>query len=285
MRGATSLFITIAVVLVVVALYLFVGKTQLNKAIQTNQAQRDQLEKKQKELSKMEAAMPKLTQDLPVWRRQLALFKSAIPEKIDDQIFLGTLNAQLEQNGVQLQSIQVAQAGSWLKDVDEKTIADLGNAGLDVETMRKVQVAYYDIRLAGDFAKIITCFENMKHYGRLYTIDLVTSETGAGGGSVTEIVDPAKRPIMLSGAIFYGIPESYISVESMERVFQSRFAGPLARNVYRNVVQQSRTLVKDEPNKPQDAAPGKQAVQKGRKSTESTTTQGPGALQPAGQGV
>jgi hypothetical protein len=285
MRGATSLLITIAVVLVVVALYLFVGKAQLNKAIQTNQIQRDTLEKKQKELSEMEAAMPKLTRDLPVWRRQLVLFKSAIPEKIDDQIFLRTLNDQLEQNGVQLQSIEVVPAGSWLKDTDEKTIADLRTAGLDVDTMRKVQVAYYDIRLSGDFAKVITCFENMKHYGRLYTIDLVTSESGTGGGSVTEIVDPAKRPIMLSGAIFYGIPESYISVESMERVFQSRFAGPLARNVYRNVVRQSRTLVKDEPKNPQGAVTDKQAAPKGRKSAESAATRGPGAVQPAGQGV
>lgn len=285
MRGATSLFITFAVVLVVVVLYLFVGKTQLNKSIQTNQVLRDNLEMKQQELSKMEATIPKLTRDLPVWRRQLALFKSAIPEKISDQIFLGNLNEQLELNGVQLQNIEVAPAGSWLKDVDEKTIAALGKAGLDVETMRKVQVAYYDIRLSGDFGKVITVFENMKHYGRLYTIDQVTTDSGVGGGSVTEVVDPAKRPIMLSGAIFYGIPESYISIESMERVFQSRFAGPLARNVYRNVVRQSRSLTKDDQKKPQDAATDKPAAPKGRSSAEPTALQGPGASQPSGQGV
>jgi hypothetical protein len=248
-RGIGSIILTIVLAAVVLALYLFLGKAQLTRAIRSLSDRKEALVVQQLELARMEAEMPKMVEELPTWRKQLNLFKSAIPEKINDHQFLKNLNEQLELNHVKLQDIQVATAGSWFKDTDEKTIKALREMELDVDTMRKVQVAYYDIRLTGEFKDVITCFENLKRYGRLYTIDLITTETGGGGGSVTQIVDPAKRPIMLSGALFYGIPEDYMDSASMERLFQQRYSGPLARRVFQSIMRHATSLDRQPPGK------------------------------------
>lgn len=278
-RGIGSIILTIILVAVVLMLYLFLGKTQLAGIIRRQDAKLTELETKQTELARMEAEMPMMVEELPVWRKQLDLFKAAIPEKINDHQFLKNLNEQLELNKVKLLDIQVATAGSWFKDTDEKTLKTLRDMQLDVETMRKVQVAYYDIRLNGDFRNVITCFENLKRYGRLYTIDLVTTETGGGGGSVTEIVDPAQRPIMLSGALFYGIPDDYMDSASMERLFQQRYSGPMARRIFQSILRHSMHLNKEAPD--DDSQPGDTPEQSGPPAAGKPT----GAGIPAGQGA
>ena len=242
MRGASSVLIVFLAVVAAAALYLFLGKVQLSRAIGRQGARLTALEAQVTEISKHEAAMAQLTQELPVWRKQLTLFKQAIPENIDDDVFLSALNDQLKQRGVQLNTIQVSPAGSWLKDVDEKTLKAMGDAGLDVVAMRKVQVAYYAMRLSGDFSQVVNAFESLKRYGRLYTIDLVTSDPGGGGGAVGQVADPAQHPVMLTGAIFYGLPRDYVDVASLERVFGTRFARPLARGIYQEVLKQAQDL-------------------------------------------
>ncbi len=278
MRGVGSIILTIVLAAVVLALYMFLGKAQLTRVARKLADERTELENKQTELASMEAAMPKMVEELPIWRKQLSLFKTAIPEKLNDHLFIKNLNDQLELNKVKLLDIQVATAGSWFKDTDEKTVKMLQEMELDVAAMRKVQVAYYDIRLTGDFHNVITCFENLKRYGRLYTIDLITTETGGGGGSVTEIVDPAQRPIMLSGALFYGIPDDYMDSASMERLFQQRYSGPLARRVFQSILRQATSLERRAPGR--DAASGKPRDQAGAKTAGSKRKAG----NPAGQG-
>lgn len=277
-RGIGSIILTIVLAGLVLGLYLFLGKAQLSNIIRSETATKTDLEAKQTKIALMEAQMPKMVEELPTWRKQLNLFKGAIPEKINDHVFLKNLNEQLEQNQVKLMDIQVAAAGSWFKDTDEKTIKMLQEMQLDVATMRKVQVAYYDIRLTGEFRNVITCFENLKRYGRLYTIDLITTETGAGGGSVTEILDPNKRPIMLSGALFYGIPDDYMDSASMERLFQQRYSGPLARRVFQSIMRHTTHLERKAPGK--DAQNGKANGPAGAPATRGQK----GAGKPAGQG-
>jgi hypothetical protein len=281
MRGASSVLIVFLVVVATAALYLFLGKAQLSRVIHLQEAELKAREAKVTEISKHEAEMAQLTQKLPVWRKQLTLFKQAIPESIDDHVFLAALNDQLKQRGVQLNTIQVTPVGSWLKDVDEKTIEAMKQAGLDVDTMRKVQVAYYAARLSGDFSQVVNAFESLKRCGRLYTIDLVTSDPGGGGGAVGQVAELAEHPVMLTGALFYGIPSDYVDVASLERVFSTRYARPLARGVYQEVLKQAQEL--DGGAAPKGAAG--EASQAGATKPPPATSGAGAAGKPAAEGV
>jgi hypothetical protein len=247
MRGAVGMVLTFVIVVVVMILYVILGRSQMTALIHTQQAERDRLEAKRTEIARYQTEMRDMTAQLPQWRAQLTLFKRAIPEKIDDDKFISAINNQLALNKVKLLNIDVVVFGSWLKDVDEQTIKALSDAGLDVDTMRRIQVAYFNLRLSGNFKDVITSFENLKRSGRLYTIDLVTSEGQGGGGAVTEVVDPSQHPLMVSGAIFYGVPGSYVDPASLDAMFASRFTGPLARSIYQNILQQAQATNEEKP--------------------------------------
>jgi hypothetical protein len=229
--------------LAVVLAYVFLGKATVTRAINAKTVEKDKLDAVLLDISKKQAEIPKLRDELPMWNRQRILFRSAIPEKIEDDKFLGALADRLEQTGIELISAELAPSGSLLKDADEKAIQQLKDAGVDVVAAKKIQVAYYSVNLSGDFGKVINAFESLKRDGRLYTIDMISAPAGGGGGAVFKTLDPSKTPIKVTGAIYYGLPGDRLTAEWLVNEFTSALAPSIARRIFSDVLKTGERLV------------------------------------------
>ena len=243
MPRVASMVIVFILSLAVVLAYVFLGKAQVSRAINAKTAQRDKLEAELQDISTKTAEIPKLRDELPMWNRQRILFRSAIPEKIEDDRFLGALADRLERTGVDLISAELVPSGSLLKDADEKVIQQLQEAGIDVAAAKKIQVAYYSVNLSGDFGTVINAFESLKRDGRLYTIDMISAPAGGGGGAVFKTVDPTKTPIQVTGAIYYGLPGNLLTAEWLVKEFTSALVPSIARRIFSDVLKTSERLV------------------------------------------
>ena len=60
----------------------------------------------------------------------------------------------------------------------EQPIAELQAKGIDDNVARQIQVAFYSVRLMGDFDNVITAFENLKVYNRLMRAQVEGQEEG-----------------------------------------------------------------------------------------------------------
>lgn len=231
MRGATSILITVLICVVVLALYFFVGRAQLNKKIQAAEAEQQAVQSRLARINQMREELPRLMEQLPEWRERLALYKQAIPQAIQDEEFLSLLARQLEAQDVTLMSVEVAPKGAWLGEIGEEQEASLRAKGIEPTEARKVKAAMYSINLLGRFENILAAFENMKQYGRLYTIDEVSGPAGGAPGAITETLDPDLLAIQVTGRIYYGIEDSYLTDAQLIKVFESAVLKPRARAI------------------------------------------------------
>ena len=276
MRGMTSVLITFVSVLVILLLYLFLGRNQLVNMANNLDAKKRNLDQTLDVLTQQEAQLPKLREQLPFWRDQLKMFKAAVPTKLDDEEFLAHVAEQARSHGLQIQTINVTPSGSLIKEANEDTLNKLTAAGIDTEALQKIQAANYAIQFEGDFTQIINALEGLKGYGRIYTIDSIAAPFGGGGGTVAEILDQAKTPIRVSGAIYYGIPEEYLSIASLDKIFQQAIMPPAARKLFNSIGNSAAKLRKSEtpetdsqpgkgnPQQNKSKAPGKKATDAGR---------------------
>lgn len=258
MRGMTSTLIIFIVAIVIVGLYITLGRAQVTAKRVEVQAKNKELQAQLDEIQRESIELPKLRADLPLWRKQLKLFKVVIPEKVDDDVFLGSVADQMKQQGVDLLRINMAKGTGWLSKANEAQLKSLQDMGVDVATAKQIKVAYYSINLIGNFNKVISAFENLKKYQRLYSIDEIAGPAGGGGGTVTKVVDPNITPIEITGKIFYGIPRDYLSMEELDKVFADAVAVPVARSVQSGVLNTAKKVLKGKPGE-QAATSGQQA--------------------------
>jgi len=243
MRGTLSILITVLICVVVLALYFFIGRSQLNKQIREVESQQQALELRLQKINQMRAELPDLMEQMPHWKERLAFYKQAIPEPIEDDVFLSLLAKQLRAQDVQLLSVDVTPRGAWLGEINEALEGELRAKGIDPEQARSVNAAFYSINILGGFDNVLAAFENMKQYGRLYTIDEVTGPAGGAPGAVTQIVDPDVLSIQVSGRIYYGIPDDYLTNVDLVKVFESSVLKPGAQRIQAEISARGQELL------------------------------------------
>ena len=243
MRASATVIVVVVICLAVLALYWFVGRSQLFKQVQKVQSEVAMRQADLEEIDRMEQEIPSLLAQLPTWQRQYELFRSAIPPKVDDHRFLSAIISQLDRTGSEFISSGLTMGGLWLDGLSQSQFEQLEAAGLDVSVAKQIKVAYYSLDLAGDYKDILDAFEGLKRYGRLYTIDQVRGPAGGAAGSVVQTVDKTSTPIAMTGYIFFGIPENYFNATAIERVFAEKGSGAAARATAASVKAAGRMLI------------------------------------------
>jgi hypothetical protein len=258
MRGSLATIIIIVSAVLVLLLYFVFGRTQIYSALDKVQGEIDDYQAQVTQIQVMAAELPQLKKDLPLWRQQLKLLKSAIPARIDDDKFLASLAEQMKLQGVDLLRINMANSAGWLSKANEGQLKKLNEYGIDVTTAKKIQATFYSIELSGKFDKVITAFENLKKYRRLYSVDEIAGPVGGGAGEIMQVVDPEITPLQVTGKIFYGIPDDYLSIALLDKVFADAVAVPIARGVQRGVANTARKLIADDNKADQGGQAGKE---------------------------
>lgn len=229
MRGGVAIVATIFIALAVVVLYFFLGRAQITKRAAEVELQSAALSQQLVDIEKKRKALPGMLEQLPAWRQELAVYKRAVPATVQDDDFLAGLAEQLAVQDVKLLSVELIPAGKWLGEIGEAQAEELEAAGIDVEAARQVLVAHYSINLIGEFDGVLAAFESLKSYRRLYSIDQVTGPAGRGAGTVAKQIDPNTTPIQITGRVYYGIPDSYLSDAELIHVFTTAVIAPRAR--------------------------------------------------------
>ena len=242
MRSASSIIITIVAAVILGALYIFVAKAQISSATNKLIKGNEQLQTQLTEIRADQADMPVLAAKLPFWRKQLELFKKAIPVQIEDDKFLQAIAQELKRTGVTLVGIEAVKGGAWLGNIKEDQVKQLEAMKLDVNAARQIQVAFYSVTLLGDFDKVISAFEYLKQHQRLYSIDQVSGPAPGDTGQILENIDPNNTPIQITGKIYSGIPADYLSVEQLNRVYTQVVAAPVTRRIKAGITSTARTL-------------------------------------------
>lgn len=232
MKGSMSVIITVVLVLVAAGAYFYFGKNKLDERRQAldQQKQAQEAEIRQIEIYKVEKEELKLL--LPRWKEQFEIFRAAIPVTMEDDVFLRNLGEQLRANGVTLMAVDVSPAGQWFQNINETEEANYRKENVRPEELRLVKVANFSVSLVGDFASVLRAFENMKLYGRIYALDRVVSPAGGGGGAVFVNEQRGRTPMQISGRIFYGLSENYLSQDTLDRFFGRAEALGAASAVY-----------------------------------------------------
>jgi hypothetical protein len=246
MRGLTGTLVIFLLAVLVLVAYVMLGRAQVTAALSKVRAENKDLRVQVQEIQLKSQELPKLRAELPTWRKQLKLLKIAVPEKIEDDTFFAALADQMKQQGVDLLRIDMAKSTGWLSKASESQLSKLQDLGVDVATAKQIKVAFYSINLIGNFDKVISAFENLKKYRRLYSIDEVAGPAGGSGGTVTQITDPDITPIQVTGKIFFGVPPDYLSIAELDKVFADAVAVPVARAVKSGVTHTATKVRKGE---------------------------------------
>lgn len=232
MRGTMGTLIIFLVCLVVVVLYLFLGKGQINLAAVSLEGQIEEQDVQFNKIRQIRGEIPILKASLPLWREQLEIFNTAIPLKVDDHIFFGSLVEQLDQHpGVRLLSLNSVFGGPWLGRVDEDVEEKLREYKIDVESAKSIRVSFFTLELLGEFDEVLTVIENLKMYRRLFTIDMIAGPAGRGSGTVISNNQPEITPIQVTGRLYFNLPEPKVDVNELTRMFLEVFAGMLQNDM------------------------------------------------------
>jgi hypothetical protein len=279
MKGSMSILITFVLVALAVGLYVFLGKSKLDEKRNNLKAEVDAAKQTLQANEGKIAQIPALMDELPRWQRQFELFRTAIPVAIEDDLFLRNLTTQLNANGVRLVHMELIPAGQWFTNLNETQEEAFRKEHMRPEELRQVKQASYTVSLIGPFAGVLRAFENLKLYGRIYSIDTIISPAGGAGGAVFRNVDESQTPIQVSGKIFYGLSENYLSQETLNKFFGQAEALGAASMVSDTAMARSSQLSANPTGAPQRPDGG--SVAPGAAPAPPATTPGAGAAPPA----
>lgn len=243
MKGGVAILIVLLSSLVVLVLYMAVGKSQLDNTIRSLESESDQLETQIQLIRSKELELPLLKAKLPEWRTKLLVYRNAIPQEPDEHIFFSVLNRELENNQVQLMQLNTDRGGSWLGQYTEELEAELTELKINAVAASSVQVLFFQLILNGSFEDIMTVFENLKRNERLYTIDIATGPSSAGSGMVLEVVNPDFTPIQFSGRLYFGMAESEVSLDTLNKVYARVVFGQASDDICNGIGKTAHSLV------------------------------------------
>lgn len=235
MRGSLTVLLVFLVCLVVVVLYIFLGRSQVSKLNANLRTQNDALQQQLDKIADKEKALPDLMARLPQWSRQLSMFNQAIPTKIDDNVFFENMTAEAKKRNVRILKLETSVGDPWLGQINDDMAAELENLGINVDAARSVKVAFYSATMVGDFKDILDVFEALKTHNRLYTLAQVTGPATTSMGTSSDVVQQAQTPLTFAGKLYYGMSEKEVSQESLARVFSKAVSGPAARILFDGV--------------------------------------------------
>jgi hypothetical protein len=231
MRGWTITVIIFVCAVIVVGLFHFLFKNQMDKKVATLEAENAGLQQDLKEIAEMKAAIEPMAREIPLWKQKIAVYRAAVPHQIEDNEFFRTLRKEMNAAGVGLLNVEVNPGGAWIGELKEEEAQKLADIGIDVEAARSLKVAFYSIELLGPYDNTLDVLENLKKHGRMYSIDEVVGPAGSGGGTITQVLDATATPIQVKGKIFYGIPADYVSEQDLNAVFSKVVLQPLAGKI------------------------------------------------------
>jgi hypothetical protein len=235
MRGWTTTIVIVVIAAILLALFQFLFRNQMNKKVDELEARNAELRQELDRIAQMEASIEPLAREIPRWKQKIELYKAAIPSQIDDHVFFNSLRTEMGKAGVSLLNIEVAPGGPWLGSIKEEEEKKLEGIGVDVAAAKSLRVAFYSVDLVGPYDKVLDTLENLKKHRRMYSIDEVMGPSGSGGGTVSQVVSAANTPIKVSGKIFFGIKPDYVSQDELDLVFQRVILRPLAGRVGKSV--------------------------------------------------
>jgi hypothetical protein len=163
--------------------------------------------------------IPALKAQLPRWQRQFEIFRAAIPVKLEDDVFLRNLDEQLRANNVRLSRVELSPGGPFITNLNENQEQAYLKEHMKPEEIRAVKYANFSVSLSGNYADVLRAFENLKLYGRIFSISQIISPSGGAGGAVFKNLSQATTPIEVSGRVFYGLSEGYLSQDTLDRYF------------------------------------------------------------------
>jgi len=235
MRGWTVTFVILACAAVVLALFIFLFRNQMEKRVNTLKADNEALHKHLDQIQQEESSIGTLAREIPQWKAKVSLYEAAIPTQIEDNTFLNSLREEMKAQGVTLLSVELTPGGSWLGDIKAEEAKKLTDIGIDVDAARNLKVAFYSIKLLGPYDRTLAVLENLKRHRRMYSIDEVIGPAGSGGGTVTQVLSAVETPVQVTGKIFYGIPADYVSAEDLDGVYDRVVLRPLAGKIKQQI--------------------------------------------------
>jgi hypothetical protein len=270
MRQALPTLIILLVCTVVLAGYFFGGKPQVDKQEQALRAENDRLYQEVESLNRMKLEIPELIKQLPEWKQQIELFRTAIPNAIDDQVFLAKLAEQMKQRNVELISVELAPGGPWLGNVSDEERERLTGIGVDVNAAMAVKIADYTIKLNGEFGDIVQAFESLKGYRRLYTLNEFAGPAVGAGGAIAANLNQEHTPMMVAGSLYYGLPEGGLTEAELDEVIAQILISPFSQRVQREVSRRGGDLLSTEGRNGDGNGGGKPADSASRSEPGST---------------
>lgn len=260
MKGSLTVLLVFLVCLVVVVLYIFLGRSQIAKVNANLRTQNDALQQQLDKIAEKEKELPELMARLPQWSRQLSMFNQAIPTEVDDNVFFAGLAAEAKKRNVQILKLETSVGTPWLGQINDEMATELEALGINVDAARSVKVAFYSSTMVGKFQDILGVFEAMKGYNRLYTLEQVTGPAQTGMGTSSDVIQEAQTPLTFSGKLYYGIGEKEVSQETLASVFSKAVSGPAARTLFNGVKKGAKDLSETTtPDKDKSDATGDQA--------------------------
>ncbi|MCC7478170.1 hypothetical protein IT575_06890 [bacterium] len=235
MRANMTLFIIIGACILVAVAYTFLGKMKLDELVATARSENESLTAQRDLIVKHTQEIPVLAKQQGKWLESLELFRDAIPNEINDHVFFTNLSREMASHNVRMLGVKLGSGGQWMGKIRDEQAEHLDGIGVDVKAAKQVKIAYYSIKLVGEYDQVLTVFENLKRYRRLYTIDQITSPTGGAAGTVTQVLNSNETGIEVTGKIYYGIPEDFINTDELIAKIIRNLIGPAATKIQRNV--------------------------------------------------
>jgi hypothetical protein len=261
---------------------------KLDQAVRAAQKENEELTARVDEIARHALEIKTLKEKQPEWLYALELFRKAVPKQVDDDKFLTYLASELQRNNVKFLGVDVSPGGQWLgklRDADKKQLEGIG---VDINAASEMRVSFYSVRVLGEYDDVLTSLENLKRYGRLYTIDQITSPAAGAPGTVLAATDTAV-PIEVSGKMYFGIPENYINSDQLIEDIIKNLVGANAVSIKNHLTQRGKKLVggpgsaEDERfgNQKEDAAGKDPGQSKKPADTETQTSWGGSQTLPA----
>jgi Tfp pilus assembly protein PilO len=228
MKPGIQTLVVVLTCAIVLALYFALGKSKLDAEQDRLSMENDNLASRLVAIRAKQVQIPKLIEELPYWQKQLEVFRASMPQKIEDERFLAAIATEFSNNKVELLGVELAPGGPWLGKLSEDQRLELEGIGVDVKAAQAVKTANYTIRMNGSYGDILRAMEGLKRYGRMYTVDEFAGPAGGGAGQIVETVSQENTPIMVSGKIYYGLPQSKVTPEEVVRVIEQVRKSPPA---------------------------------------------------------
>lgn len=241
--GLQTLLIFLACALVM-GLYNFLGKSKLDQKEGELRIELDRLNGSLTAMQARRAEMPLLIGQLPYWKNQLDVFRAAMPIQIQDEAFLAAVAQECSNNNVELLGVELSPGGPWLGKLSEDQRNELEGIGVDVNAAEAVKTASYTIRMNGDYGAILRSMEALKRHGRMYTVDEFAGPAAGGAGTIVQTIDQRQTPIMVSGRIYYGLPESTITPEYIADAVEKILVSPKAKGAMSQITRRAANVVR-----------------------------------------